>query len=329
MAERRSPRPRWRPNRSTCSPASLQSVLDTPVGESSLAADLLDIEWERERVYGTHAPEAIELHGWLEAHWLSEPSLVLCGFIEGAVPSHVSGHAFLPNRRASRSGSREMRSATFAISTCCTAFSRSARMYESRLSKTGPSGDPAKPSRLLFRCPDAELPQRVRALFGDAPSYRGGAARSGHGNSTCPQVEPPKMLRVTAFGMYLACPLRFYLKHRLKMEAYDAEKPEMDPRDFGTVLHKIVEDFSNHTEMRESRNAGAIEKFLLDDLDDVLLKQYGHALSVPLRVQRESLRARLRAFAGIQARERRRGGRSRPRNFASNPTSRSTSADCR
>lgn len=289
--------------------ASLQSVLDTPVGESSLAADLLDIEWERERVYGTHAPGAVELHGWLEAHWLSEPSLVLCGFIEGAVPSHVSGHAFLPESARvalGLKGNEERYVRDLYLLRCILAVREDVSIT---FSKTGPGGDPSKPSRLLFRCPDTELPQRVRALFGDAPSYRGGATRERAWKLDLPRVEPPKMLRVTAFGMYLACPLRFYLKHRLKMEAYDAEKAEMDPRDFGTVLHKIVEDFSIHPEMRESRNAGAIEKFLVDDLDDVLLKQYGHALSVPLRVQRESLRARLRAFAGIQARERRDGWR--------------------
>ncbi|HET9524320.1 MAG TPA: PD-(D/E)XK nuclease family protein, partial [Terrimicrobiaceae bacterium] len=56
-------------------------------------------------------------------------------------------------------------------------------------------------------------------------------------------------------------------------------------------------------------DAAAIESFVLAGLDAVLSDRFGSRLSLPVRVQRESLRARLRRFARIQADERQKGWR--------------------
>ena len=61
--------------------------------------------------------------------------------------------------------------------------------------------------------------------------------------------------------------------------------------------------------IRDSSNSEVIEAFVLAELDALVAGRFGKRLSLPLRVQRESLRARLRQFARIQAEERRAGWR--------------------
>ena len=54
-----------------------------------------------------------------------------------------------------------------------------------------------------------------------------------------------------------------------------------------------------------------LKTFVLTELDAIFLNRFGRRLSLPLRVQQEGLRARLRQFARIQAPERRAGWRIR------------------
>ena len=116
---------------------------------------------------------------------------------------------------------------------------------------------------------------------------------------------------MTAFRDYLQCPLRFYLKHVLGMRKFESPKVEMDALDFGNVLHKTLEAFAREEAIRDSSDFREIEAFVLTELDAIFLNRFGRRLSLPLRVQQESLRARLRQFARIQAAERRAGWRIR------------------
>jgi ATP-dependent helicase/nuclease subunit B len=93
------------------------------------------------------------------------------------------------------------------------------------------------------------------------------------------------------------------------MREFEADKAEMNAIDFGNLLHRTLENFANEEAIRESSDATAIERFVLAELDALLSDRFGRRLSLPVRVQRESLRARLRRFARIQARERRNGWR--------------------
>jgi ATP-dependent helicase/nuclease subunit B len=177
------------------------------------------------------------------------------------------------------------------------------------LCRIGADGEPAKPSRLLFRCPDAELCLRVGSFFGPGVSLHTTHARERAWLLDIPQRPAPTSLQVTAFGDYLKCPLRFYFKHVLRMKKFEAQKAEMSALDFGIVLHKAVENFAKEETIRESRDPAGIERFVLAELDSLLSDRFGRQLSLPVRVQRESLRARLRQFARIQAEERRAGWR--------------------
>ena len=262
-------------------------------------------------VFERRSGTEIELNGWLETPWLPQSALVLSGCTEGALPARVSAHPFLPDslRRALGMQSNALRFARDTYLLHCLLATREPGAVKLALCRTGADGEPAKPSRLLFRCTDAELRSRVTSIFSPGISLRTTHPRKRAWPLEIPQRPAPTSLRVTAFGDYLKCPLRFYFKHVLHMREFDPQKTEMNAIDFGIVLHTIVENFANDQNLRESCDSAAIEGFVLAELDAVLSDRFGRRLSLPVRVQRESLRARLRQFARIQAEERRAGWR--------------------
>jgi ATP-dependent helicase/nuclease subunit B len=85
----------------------------------------------------------------------------------------------------------------------------------------------------------------------------------------------------------------------------------MDALDFGSVFHETLEAFAREEAIRDSSDFREIEAYVLTELDAIFLNRFGRRLSLPLRVQQEGLRARLRQFARIQAPERRAGWRIR------------------
>ncbi|MGH7058172.1 MAG: hypothetical protein ACREFZ_09890, partial [Acetobacteraceae bacterium] len=111
---------------------------------------------------------ALDLQGWLELTFEDAPHLVIGGFNDGLVPDAIAGDAFLPESLRVQLGlkSNAMRLARDAYLLHAIVASRlGAGRVDLLLGKTSATGDPLRPSRLLFRCPDAELPARVAFLF--------------------------------------------------------------------------------------------------------------------------------------------------------------------
>lgn len=136
------------------------------------------------------------------------------------------------------------------------------------------------------------------------------------------------VVSVTELRDYLACPYRYYLRHRLKLRPLDDTIEELDALLFGSLVHELLGDFAQHREMRESQDAVEIKAFLSERLDQLAASHFGAARhfsmagksvssvasrgepwatgasSDPLpaiRVQIEQLRYRLRGFAAWQA----------------------------
>jgi len=289
----------------------LRAILESSLSRPGIDEGIFCEEMKSIAVFERHSGTNIELNGWLEAPWLPHSALIVSGCTEGALPARVSAHPFLPDSLRIGLGlqSNAQRFARDIYLLHCLLAAREPGAVKLTLCRTGADGEPTKPSRLLFRCPDAELDSRVRKLFGPVASLRTSHARERAWPLEIPQRPAPTTLRVTAFGDYLKCPLRFYLKHVLRMRKFETQKTEMHAIDFGIVFHKTVENFSKVKSIRESSDSGVIERFVLAELDAILSERFGRQLSLPLRVQRESLRARLRQFARIQAEERRAGWR--------------------
>lgn len=255
---------------------------------------------------------AVELQGWLELLWEDAPHLVITGFNDERVPEAVVGDPFLPEALRERLGlktnaARFARDAYLlqAMAACRAPAGRLDLMY----GKVSAAGDPLRPSRLLLRCSDAELPARVERLFRPVAPARPSRPWARAWRLRPRPAPPPARLSVTALRDYLACPFRFYLRHVLRMERVDPAKTELDPLDFGTLVHGALQQLGDDAGLRDCDDAARLEKFLLERFETAVRARYGAELTVPLIVQFESARQRLRAAAGAEARERAAGWR--------------------
>ena len=123
--------------------------------------------------------ERIDLEGWLELPWNRAPLLFVAGMNEGCVPDGRLSDDFLPDslRRALGLRDDRLRAARDAYLLHVLLASRADGRGRVCLlcGKSSADGDPLRPSRLLFRCDDAHLPQRALRLFSKLPAARPGA----------------------------------------------------------------------------------------------------------------------------------------------------------
>lgn len=254
---------------------------------------------------------AIELLGWLELPLDDAPALILTGFNEGFVPSSRNADLFLPNelRRHLRLEDNDRRFARDAYALSLLIASRKAlRIIAGRISS---EGDPLVPSRLLFAGAEDRVAERTLKWFAAPPARR----RILLPRSLCAQAtgrtfpipplpplsEPVTSMRVTEFRDFIACPYRYYLKHRLKLDACDDELDELDAGAFGTLLHAALCEFGSDETLRELTDAEDIRAALDEILNRRVEADYGDDPLPAVRVQLEQLRRRLWVFAGWQA----------------------------
>ena len=251
--------------------------------------------------------DAVELLGWLELLWEDAPHLVVSGLNDGRVPDAVVGDAFLPEALRGRLGLKT-NAARFARDAYLLAALAASRTVAGRLDllvgKVSAAGDPLRPSRLLLRCEEAELPARVQFLFRDAEVARPSPAWWRAWQLTPPANAKISALNVTAFRDYLSCPFRFYLRHGLRMEPIYPEKTELDAMDFGTLVHAALEQLGRERPLRDCAEAETLRKFLLGALERTARGRFGAELTLPLVIQFESARQRLARAAEVLAEQR-------------------------
>ncbi len=262
------------------------------------------------RRYEEKPSGALELQGWLELLWEDAPHLIVAGLNDGHAPEAVVGDPFLPESLRVRlglttNGQRFARDAYIlhALSRC--------RQDRSRLDllfgRASAAGDPLRPSRLLLRCADEELPERIGWLFRPAEASRSAPSWRRAWKLVPRRVPPPRKVAVTALRSWLTCPFRFHLRHGLEMEAIDPAKMELDARDFGTLCHAALEAMGREAGLRDCTDEAVIRDFLLTVLERETARRFGAAHSLPLVIQIESARQRLSRAAGVQAEARREG----------------------
>lgn len=251
---------------------------------------------------------ALELQGWLELAWEDAPHLVVAGLNDGTVPEAVDGDAFLPESLRERLGLKT-NAARFArdaylLHVLIAARGAGRGRIDLLFAKTSAAGDPLRPSRLLLRCTDAELPARIAFLFRPAESIQPNLAWTRAWKHTPRREPPPLRVPVTGLRSWLACPFRFYLQHVLKMEPVDPAKNELDARDFGTLCHTALEAMAREPALRDCVDENVLREFLLAELDRAARARFGADTALPLVIQLESARQRLGRMAAVQARER-------------------------
>jgi len=172
--------------------------------------------------------------------------------------------------------------------------------------KVSPSGDPLKPSRLLFRCPDSELPERARRLFGPAEAARPSVPSSiSFRLNPAPPPDlaksalPVSRLSVTAFRAYLACPFRFYLQSVLGMESLDDSLTGLDPRDFGILSHAALQAMGE-SGMWRCDDEHTLRGYLNTEVDRWVQHRFGPRPPLAVTLAVEAAKQRLGAAARTQ-----------------------------
>jgi ATP-dependent helicase/nuclease subunit B len=250
---------------------------------------------------------AIELLGWLELLWEDAPHLLVAGLNDGRVPEAVAGDPFLPEALREKLGLKT-NADRFARDAYLLQALAACRARDGRLDllfgKTSAAGDPLRPSRLLLRCPDGELPRRIEFLFRPTAVAQASLPWRRAWRLRPREAAVPREISVTAFRDYLRCPFRFYLARVLGMEAVDAEKTELDAADFGDLCHGALEAMGREPALRDCTDAKTLQEFLFATLERTVRARYGTERALPLVVQIESARQRLAKAAEVQARER-------------------------
>ncbi len=276
------------------------SEKSNPVVELTLLLDSIG----RESMVAERSSLTIDLQGWLELAWEDAPHLLVSGVNEGVLPESTFGDRFLPEGLRKQLGLRSNEER----------FSRDAWLLELLLSIRGKqgrvdfflgrqrcNGDPLKPSRLLFRCDDTELPERVNHLFSRLAPLKQAPAWSVPWKLSCAVEGPLENLSVTSMADYLSCPYRFFLKHVMRMQTLDTDQRELDPRGFGNLIHDVLDAYGAEKKMTQVEESELIQQYFSKTLKDQVRHKFGDQISLPLIVQSEIALKRLSVVARIQA----------------------------
>jgi ATP-dependent helicase/nuclease subunit B len=87
------------------------------------------------------------------------------------------------------------------------------------------------------------------------------------------------------------------------MNPVDPEKAELDARDFGTLLHQALQVLGGEERLRSCADEAVLRDALLSTFERAARARFGEILTLPLVVQLESARQRLRKAASVQAAE--------------------------
>lgn len=253
---------------------------------------------------------ALELNGWIELLWEDAPHLIVAGLNEKHVPETIVGDAFLPERLRERIGLRtnaqRLARDAYLLDALAAPREGSRGRLEVLVGKVSADGEPQRPSRLLLRCPDAELPARIAQLFDEVRAPQSSFPWTRAWRLAPPPVNALACLSVTAFRDWLACPFRFRLRRVHRLRAVALDRAELEAAGFGNLVHLALRAFGE-ADCRDCRDVRRLEDALLARFETAVRAEHGDRLTLPLVVQFESARQRLRAAAAEQAKQREQG----------------------
>jgi ATP-dependent helicase/nuclease subunit B len=277
----------------------------------SLSLELL----AQERLTEPRGEVDLILQGWLELLWEASPGLIITGLNEEHVPGILISHTFLPD------GLRRQ----LELPCLATRFARDAyllhaiaeqRVQNGRLEllfgQWSERGDSLRPSRLLFLCPDSELPSRTTHLFpkehqvAREPEPARTLAWKLNAKFVRPSIASISPSRIRS---YLECAFRDYLSNELRMEAVEPRKRELAPNEFGSLAHHAFQCLAGDPSVSLSTDAREIEEFLIESALQRGRKLYGARWAPLVGLQIESLKQRLRNAAQCEAEQRELGWR--------------------
>jgi len=248
----------------------------------------------------------LDVQGWLELLHDPAPHLVVCGMNEGRIPGKASTDTWLPEATRKKLGLAHDAARAARDAYILTALMRT-REKKGRVDlvvgKSTMSGDVLQPSRLLLAAKGEELARRVKLLFDEiAPSDTGLAWTLEDQWKWRPQeVTPKDRVSVTNISAYLTCPFRYYLERVVGMNSPDPERVEWSSRDFGNVMHDVLERWGRDESARDLESASDLEKYFHAALDAEVVARFGEAIPLAIEFQLGSMRQRFAWLAKEQA----------------------------
>ncbi len=216
--------------------AEIPASLDERCSGSEAIRTLL-LELREEALPPPPGRDAVELVDWLELPLDDAPMVVLTGFNEGLLPESVNGHPFLPDALCTRLGLSDNRSRMARDAYRLTTVLHSKESVCLIAGRRTAQGDPLRPSRLMFRIPEEQMPARVLGFLNRHGGGLGGTRLTSlglePGSATQFTVPPepvielerekvPTVLSVTAFSALLADPYRFALERVYRLEGAES-----------------------------------------------------------------------------------------------------------
>lgn len=291
---------------------TLSDVLDVPV-PAAVAMEMLLGRLAEAPIVLASSPEKIEILGWLELALDDSEGLVVVGLNHPYVPESITADPFLPGSLRSRlnMADNERRFARDAYALHSILSTRPDTRFI--VGRRGPDGSPTPPSRLLSAASGADLARRIMQLLSAADSPRvTPPSSSGEISKTSLPIPVAgkadiKVMSVTAFSAYLACPFRFYLRHVLGLRPQDDQSRELQANQFGDLVHGALEDFGDNEDHRQATKASEIEELLLQYLYAYAKKRFGEDPAAAVQVQIHQAERRLKVVASRQAERRAEG----------------------
>ena len=225
--------------------STLQQSLPTATASELLIAQIAD-----SRIREEPSEEQMQLVGWLDLALDTSKAMCVVGLNEPFVPESIVADPFLPGRLRHKLQlyDNDQRFARDAYALSVIVSSRP----ECRLvvGRTSADGSPTPPSRLLAACSPKVAANRTKMLLDRLPARPPMRSEwtTDESSSNLPipipaNYETPKALSVTAFGDYLRCPYRFFLRHVAKLRPLDDTSKEMAANQYGNLVHDTLESF--------------------------------------------------------------------------------------
>jgi ATP-dependent helicase/nuclease subunit B len=285
--------------------ATIPDPLVAAAGSDGLARLLL-ANWSAELVPPLPIANAIDIVGWLEVPLDDAAAVVITSAVEGCLPSGHIRDPLLPEtlrtplalEDASRIAARD--AWILSLAACCR------RDLLVLVPRRGADGSPTVPSRLLFRREPAEMVTAARTFFA-AEEPEAAAALVPVASSRLVVPRPPEgpvalaSMRVTEFKDYLACPYRYWLRHRLRLARVSDDALELGAADFGTLIHECLDRFAKRDDLASCTDGDLLATELSRILDTFVHFRYGSQAAPAVAVQAELARRRLECFAHAQA----------------------------
>ena len=247
----------------------------------------------------------LPLQDWMEIFWSDNPHIVLCDMNDGTVPLANSDGIFLNDsiRRALGMRTQAVRRARDAYMLAVLAKSRSGAgtAISVCIPRTDTSGEPLRPSRILFQTQD--LPKRVKLLFSAPKNPKPPTKQTPEWKLRAPLSRFERKYSASCLNTYLGSPWQFYLQYVLGMEDFDPQADELDAAAFGSLFHKTLFGFAQSPEA-DSSTPERVRAAMLDIFELTARNDFGKRPRAQVRLQLENLRNRIAAVAGVQAQHR-------------------------